>query len=448
MSDLHFYITLSVFAAVILAIAFDVIDMALAALLGVSVLVAFGILNERDITSAMRTAGGPLLLLFGGMVVARTLATTGLFERVGNVYLRATRGSGRRFLLLLFVLVAPLCALLPNATTVILLAPIIIGVAKALDIDFVPPMILTAIISNSAGLLTLVGDPATFLVGSSIGMSFGEYLRKVSLGGLIAVLVPLVLVRVLMPDLWRMRRPLPADEPPTPIERPWFVALALAVLAGMVVFFVIGEELPTRIVPPTVAVIAASLALLLVFAAKVEPVDNIVRDVDWKTLLFLACIFCLVEAFAKTGTLQTFALKLHSWFGSDLMLVAMTLIAGIGLLSSLLANVPVVAGSIVMVKGYLVAADVVPEMALTPYFSAWPVATLPVFIAMMFGATLGGNATLIGASANVVAAGVSAKNGRRITFGKFLRYGLPITLCQLAVSAVYVYALNRLTAHA
>jgi len=443
-SDLHFYVTLGVFAAVILAIAFDVVDMTLAALLGVSILVVFGILTENDIVAAMRTAGGPLLLLFGGMVVARTLSTTGLFDRVGNIYLRATEGSGKRFLLLLFVLVAPLCALLPNATTVVLLAPIIIGVAKALDIDFVPAMILTAIISNSAGLLTLVGDPATFLVGSAIGMSFGEYLRKVSLGGLAALLVPLALVPWLMPDLWRMRRPLPPPKPSKPIEHPWFAAFALAVLVGMVVLFVVGEELPNRIVPPAVAVIGASLAMLVAFSARIEPVDSIVRDVDWKTLLFLAGIFCLVEAFAKTGMLQTFAVKLYAWFGADLMMVAMTLIAGIGLLSSLLANVPVVAGSIVMVKGYLVAASVVPEMALAPGFSDWPAATLPVFIAMMFGATLGGNATLIGASANVVAAGACAANGRRVTFGKFLRYGLPIMVCQLVVAAVYVYLLSEL----
>jgi Na+/H+ antiporter NhaD/arsenite permease-like protein len=442
-SDLQFIVTIAVFVLVILVIAFDLIDMTLAAMLGVSCLVAFGILTEADIISAMRTAGGPLLLLFGGMVVARILGTTGLFERVGNGYLRATRGSGRRFLLLLFLLVAPLCALLPNATTVVLLAPIIIRVAKALDIDFVPVMIVTAIISNSAGLLTLVGDPATFLVGSSINMSFGEYLRKVSLGGVIAVLVPLALVPLLMPDLWRMRRPLPPVEPPVPLAHPWFAAIALLVLATMVVLFVVGEELPTRIVPPAVAVIGASLALLLAFTAKTEPVDDIVRDVDWKTLLFIAGIFIMVEAFTKTGLLQMMALKLHAWYGTQLMLVAMTLIAGIGFLSAVLANTPVVAGSLVMIKGYLVAASVVPEMALSPQFTAWPAQTLPVFIAMMFGATLGGNATLIGASANVVAAGACAANGRKVSFGRWLRYGLPIMAAQLAVSAVYVYGLSR-----
>ena len=444
MSHLHLYVTFTVFATVILAIAFDLIDMTLAALLGVSCLVVFGILNEADFVAAMRTASGPLLLLFGGMVVARTLATTGIFQRVGAMYLRATRGSGRRFLLLLFLLVAPLCALLPNATTVVLLAPIIIRVAKALDIDFVPALILTAIISNSAGLLTLVGDPATFLVGSSIGMSFGQYLRNVSVGGVLAVAVPLALAPLLMPGVWRLRRALPPEEPPTPIAHPWFAGLSLAVLAGMIVLFVFGEELPSRIVPPAVAVIGASLALLIAFTAKIEPVDDIVRDIDWKTLLFLAGIFCLVEAFGKTGALQTFAVKLNVWFGADLVLVAMTLLAGIGVLSTVLANVPVVAGSLLMVKGYLVAASVVPEMALSPDFTGWPAHTLPVFVAMMFGATLGGNATLVGASANVVAAGAAAANGQRLTFGRFLRYGLPIMACQLAMSALYVYVLGAL----
>ena len=114
------------------------------------------------------------------MVVAQTLEPTGLFENIGTRFLIATRGSGQRFLLGVFVLVAVLCAFLPNATTVILLAPIIIRIARALDVDFVGPMVVTAIISNSAGLLTLIGDPATYLVGSSIGMSFTEYLRKVT----------------------------------------------------------------------------------------------------------------------------------------------------------------------------------------------------------------------------------------------------------------------------
>ena len=327
------------------------------------------------------------------MVVARVLSKTGIFERVGAVFLRATGGSGKRYLLLLVLLVSPVCAFLPNATTVILLAPVIIRVAQTLEVDFVGPMVLAAIISNSAGMLTLVGDPATFLVGSSIGLSFGQYLQKVSFGGLLAVLVILPLLPRLMPEVWGARCALPPEPVAARIERPGFALFSLAILLLMVVLFLFGEELPTKILPPAVAIVAATLALLVIYQAQVEPVDNVIRDIDWKTLVFLARIFCLVQGFTKTGLLQGLALGLQAWFGAELHRAALVLLAGIGFLSSLLANIPVVAAALVMTKGYLVAAEVVPETALASGFIDWPAVTLPVFIAMMFGATLGGNAT-------------------------------------------------------
>jgi len=444
MTDLEIYLTLGIFIAVILAIAFDIVDMMVAALIGVCLMMLFGILSGREILDAVKTGGGALSLLFGGMVVARVLATTGIFERLGDLFLRSTGGSGKRYLLLLLLLIGPVCAFLPNATTVILLAPVIIGVARALDLDFVGPMVLAAVISNSAGLLTLVGDPATFLVGSSIGMTFGNYLRQVSIGGLFAMLIIIPLLPLLMPEIWNVRRVLPQGRPRAPIKRPIFVVLSLGVLLLMIVLFVLGEDLPGKIVPPQVAMIAAALALLLVYGMRVEPLDNVIRDIDWKSLLFIALIICLVEGFVKTGLLQGLALKLSGWFGTKFTLVALTLLAGVGMLSSLLANIPVVAASLVMTKGYLVAVEAVPETALAAGFSDWPTVVLPVFIAMMFGGTLGGNATLIGASSNIVSAGICAREGSRVTFGRFLRIGLPITICQLAVSAIYILALSWL----
>ena len=441
MSTLQIWLIVGIFAGVILLIAFDVLDMMVAALLGVCLLLALGLLDRNDLQEASKVAGGPLALLFGGMVVARMLAKTGVFERIGAVFLHATGGSGKRFLLLLVALVAPVCALLPNATTVILLAPIIIGVARALRVDFVGPMILAALVSNSAGMLTLVGDPATFLVGSAIGLSFTQYLQQVSLGGLLAVLVILPLLPRLMPDIWRLHVSLPPPAPTPRIEHKGFVTFALLVLAVMVVLFLVGESLPSRIVPPAVAIIAATLALLVIYEAHVEPVDSVLRDVDWKTLVFLGAIFVLVQAFTKTGLLQGLSLQLYAWFGADLTLVALLLLAGIGLLSSLLANIPVVAAALIMTKGYLVAAEAVPEVALAAGFTDWPAATLPVFIAMMFGATLGGNATLVGASANIVSVGICASQGERVSFVRFMRYGVPITVVQLGVGALYVAAM-------
>jgi hypothetical protein len=182
MSDFQVYLTIGIFAAVILVIAFDLVDMALAALLGVGAMIVTGILSDKDFLEVPNTAGGAIALLFGGMVVAHVLEKSGVFERLGAPFLRFTGGSGKRFLLLLVLTVAVVCAFLPNATTVILLAPLIIRAAKALDVEFVGHMVITAIVSNAAGLLTLVGDPATFIVGSAIGMTFTQYLKQVSLG--------------------------------------------------------------------------------------------------------------------------------------------------------------------------------------------------------------------------------------------------------------------------
>ena len=434
-------VIIAVFVGVITAIVFDLVDMLVAALVGVCVLIITGILTQQDLLNVTQTARGPIALLFGGMVVARVLVPTGIFEYVGSRYLLATQGSGKRFLLSLFLLVGPLCAILPNATTVILLAPIIIRVALALEVDFVGPMVITAIISNSAGLLTLVGDPATFLVGSSIGMTFNEYLRNVSLGGLISVLTLVPLLPWLFKDLWRVKRSLPADLKATPLERPLLCMFALLILALMVLLFLFGDLLPTKVAPPAVAIIGATLALLLIYESKVEPVTKVLQDVDWRTLLFIIALFCLVEAFTKTGILQSMSQNLYTWFGTNLILISLVILAVVGFSSSLLANIPVVAAMLLMVKGYLVTAEFVPEQALVAAFVNWPPHLLPVFVAMMFAGTLGGNATLIGASANVVAVGICASHGKRVSFLTFMRYGVPLTICQLVVSALYVLAM-------
>ena len=442
MSDFHIYLTIGIFAVVILAIVFDVVDMALAALLGVAAMIVTGILEDKDFLEVPAIAGGAISLLFGGMVVAHVLERSGVFERLGAPFLRVIGGSGKRFLVLLVLTVAVVCAFLPNATTVILLAPLIIRAAKALDVNFVGPLVITAIVSNAAGLLTLVGDPATFIVGSAIGMTFTQYLKQVSLGGLLAVLAIVPFLPRLLPEVWQARRTVAAAVSTPRISRPWFAALALCVLALMVLMFLFGDALPVRIVPPSVAILAAALALLVLYGSRVESVDDALRAVDWKTLIFLGAILCLMQGFTKTGLLQGLSLKLYGWFGTDFTLVALVMLAGVGVLSSVLANIPVVAASVVMTKGYLVAAEAVPELALAPGFSDWPAAVLPVFVAMMFAGTLGGNATMIGASANIVSVGICARHGERVTFGSFLRYGLPITAAQLAMGALYVLALR------
>jgi Na+/H+ antiporter NhaD/arsenite permease-like protein len=129
----------------------------------------------------------------------------------------------------------------------------------------------------------------------------------------------------------------------TPLEQPFFAVLSLAVLVVMIVLFLVGEHLPTHLVPPAVAVVGASLALLVVYSAKVEPIEHVIKDIDWKTLIFLICMFVMVQAFTRTGVLRSLSQNLYQSFGVNLLGVGLVMLAGIGVASSLLANIPVVA---------------------------------------------------------------------------------------------------------
>jgi len=374
--------------------------------------------------------------LFGGMVVARVLRPTGLFETLGGHFMRFVRGSGRRFLLALVALVIPLCAFLPNATTILLIAPVVIAVAAALEVDFVPPLILAVVLSNVAGLLTLVGDPATFLVGSSISMTFNAYLETVSLGAAMCIVATVALVPVLFRPIWRVRAPYREVSVPR-IERPGFAIATLLILLAMIVLFVVGES-TLQLGPPAIAILGATLALLALTQWKVEAVNHILADVDWRALIFIYCLFVMVDGLTGTPIVAGLYQDMADLFGTDLVGLAFVLLAGLGVLSGFLANTPLVLALLLLVKGYFVAVGLMPEQATGSGFADWPDFTVPVFIAMMFGATLGGNATLIGATSNIVAAGVAAHHGRPISFVRFLRYGVPLTVAQLAVAALYV----------
>jgi Na+/H+ antiporter NhaD/arsenite permease-like protein len=136
-------------------------------------------------------------------------------------------------------------------------------------------MVVIAIISNSAGLLTLIGDPATFRVGSSIGLTFAQFMQKLSLGGLLKFLILVPRLPMVMRDVWHVQRTLPAHLQPQSLRRPAMAAFSLLVLAVMIILFMLGESLPTHIVPPAVAIIAASLALLVVCGARIEPTETV-----------------------------------------------------------------------------------------------------------------------------------------------------------------------------
>jgi Na+/H+ antiporter NhaD/arsenite permease-like protein len=349
------------------------------------------------------------------------------------------KGKGKRLLLGIVGITTPICAVLPNATTVMLLAPLIPPIAEDIGINFVPLLILMVFVANSAGLLTLVGDPATFLVGDAINISFNDYLTQLSFGGVIAIAVILAALPFLFKDIWHAEVKNLDNLPHPEINHPRTLAFGCLIIFFVLVLFVIGENLPVPIVPAAVALAGAAFALLLSHQSKVDTVHNILRDVDWSTLLFFMCIFVLIGGLEKTGVISQMSGVLGIVLGKNIALGAIVIIFFVGLVSSVVPNIPLVVAMVPLLKEYVVNMGMAAPEILSPQFQGdLPVAILPLFYAMMYGATLGGNGTLVGASSNIVAAGVAEQHGKVISFHTFLRYGIPMMLLQLGAISVFV----------
>jgi Na+/H+ antiporter NhaD/arsenite permease-like protein len=431
--------SLAIFVGVIGVITLEWVHLTIAALLGALMLVILNILTLEQAIGYVASSHTTLGLFFGVMVMVRTLQPTRVFDVLATQMVRMAHGRGDRLLLGIVAITTPICAVLPNATTVMLLAPLIPPLANEIGVDFVPLLILMVFVANSSGLLTLVGDPATFIVGSSINMSFLDYLKTLSLGGAIAVLVIVAMLPFLFKKIWRTRLSNLDNLPLPKIQHPKMLVFGSIIFLFVLVFFVVGEMLPVPVSPATIALLGAVLCLLVAQWSRMESVNTILRDVDWSTLLFFMSIFVVIGALQKTGVVSSASGLLAVILGKNIALGTIVLLFTIGLLSSVVPNIPLVVAMVPLLKEYIVnaglaGADIFLPNATTPI----PAAVLPLFYAMMYGATLGGNGTLVGASANIVAAGIAEQHGQAISFRRFLEYGLPMMGVQLVVLALYV----------
>jgi Na+/H+ antiporter NhaD/arsenite permease-like protein len=284
-----------------------------------------------------------------------------------------------------------------------------------------------------------VGDPATYIVGDAINMSFTDYLFRLSLGGAVAVLSVTLLLPILFPKIWRSKLK-NIDKLSLPkINHPRILAIGGLIAAFVITFFIIGESLPIPISPGAVALLGAALALLLSHHSHIDSINHILRDIDWSTLLFFMAVFVLVGGLQKTGVINSLSGVLAVVVGTNIAFGSILLLFVVGLLSSVVPNIPLVVAMVPLLKQYLVNVGLAgPEVLALDFQGQFPIDTLPLFYAMMYGATLGGNGTLLGASANIVAAGISEQHGKTISFKRFLKYGLPVMGVQLVTAAVYV----------
>lgn len=439
MENLQAAIAAFTFIGVIVLVMTEWVNLTVAAFLGALILVFTHVMTLNNAIEYIGRSHGTLGLFFGVMVMVRSFEPTKVFDYLATQMVLLAKGKGKNLLLGIVAITTPICAVLPNATTVMLLAPLIPPMAEEVGVDFVPLLILMVFVANSSGLLTIVGDPATFIVGDAINMSFTDYLLKLSLGGAIAVGVIVVILPWLFPEIWRKELEDLEHLPHPKINHPRILAVGGLIIAFVLTFFVVGESLPVPISPAAVALLGAALSMLLAHQSKIDSVNNILRDLDWSTLLFFMSIFVLIGGLEKTGVIASMSGVLAVILGKNIFLGSLTLLFFVGLISSVVPNIPLVVAMVPLLKQYVVNVGLAPAEVLAPDFAGqFPAEVLPLFYAMMYGATLGGNGTLVGASSNIVAAGISELHGRRISFKTFLHYGIPVMVLQLVTAAIYV----------
>jgi Na+/H+ antiporter NhaD/arsenite permease-like protein len=283
-------VAISVFLGVIAAIMSEQLHLTVAAFLGALILIFAHIMTLQEAVGYISQSYATLALFFGVMILVRTFEPTKIFEYLATQMVLLAKGSGKLLLLGIVAITTPICAILPNATTVMLLAPLIPPIAEEIGVDFVPLLILMVFVANSAGLLTLVGDPATFIVGDAINISFVDYLLRLSWEGAIAIITIVIFLPFLFSKIWQTKFEHLEELPHPKINHPQVLFWGGIIFAIVVLFFIIGESLPVPISPALVALLGAALALLVAHKSKVDTVNNILRDLDWSTLIFFMSI--------------------------------------------------------------------------------------------------------------------------------------------------------------
>lgn len=366
-----------------------------------------------------------MFLLLGMMIIVGFIHRTGVFEFLAVHAIRKVGGNPRAALAVLMTLTAIASAILDNVTTILLVVPMTLIVTHHLRVSPVPFLLAEVFASNIGGAATLVGDPPNIIIASRAGIGFNAFLGNLAPVAVAVMLVTVPLLQVLfrkqLVNTASDRASISHLEPRDYLKDPVLMSKSLTVLTIVVIGFITHSF--THIEPSLIALLGAGVLAVI---GGVAPADFL-KDVEWETLLFFAGLFIMVGALVNVGALTELANLLKSFFGDDLRLATSGLLFVSALLSGVIDNIPYV------VSLSPVVADLSTSFGNSSDNVLW--------WALALGADFGGNLTIIGASANVVAMGLAHRAGYSIGFWQFLKYGLPVTALSIAVS--YVYLLLR-----
>jgi Na+/H+ antiporter NhaD/arsenite permease-like protein len=409
---------LLVFGATYVAITLEKVHKTIAALAGAVLVLLLGLISQER--AFEHVDWNVIFLLAGMMIIANGIQRTGFFQLVAIILVKAARAEPIRVLVYLASFTALASAILDNVTTVVLVTPLILFIAYELKLSAMPYLLTVILASNIGGTATLIGDPPNIIVGSAAGLDFAAFLVHLAPVALIifVVFVPTMIFlfrQELRVDAATRAAAMELDTTGV-IKDQRMLVISLGVLGLVIVGFLLQSVFHYE-----AATIALAGAVLMLLFGKVD-VHEILSEIEWTTLFFFVGLFILIGALIEVGFVQIVARALLGLTGGDLSLTTLLLLWLSGVASGIVDNIPYTATMVPIVQ----------ELG-----ASMPVG--PLWWALALGACLGGNATIVGASANVIVAGLAERAGYPISFGAFLKYGLIITLESLLIASAYIW---------
>lgn len=438
-------LALLIFGVCYLVIMTERIHKTIVALSGAALMIALGVLTQDEAfySHEYGVDYNVVFLLIGMMVIINIIRETGLFEVLAIWAAKQAKARPFRLMVLLAILTAVLSAMLDNVTTVLLMAPVTLSISKRLELNPISFLLCEALSSNIGGTATLVGDPPNIMISSKAELGYLDFL---SVLGPIAVVIMAVFLGVMwilfgrnMTVAPHLREAVMALNPRDAVRDHGLLRRCLWALGGVNLGFAFHSFV--HLEPATVALLGASAFMLLGHARERSNETEEMKylaEVEWKTIFFFIGLFILVGGLVKIGAIRYLAERLVSVTEGNMAEATLAVLAGSAVLSAFVDNIPYVAAMnpLIVDLARSLHPDVSDYTALVHQADI-----IPLWWALALGACLGGNGTIIGASANVVIIDIARKAGYHISFWQFFRLGFPVMIGSVAISAVYLWFL-------
>ena len=417
-------IALLVFIVTYLCIITEWVNKMLAALIGGFVIIVLGVVDQSIAFSAIDW--NVIFFLIGMMLTISVMRETGMFMYIAIKTAKIAKGSPLKIMALMFIATALISAILGSVTTVMILVPIVLLISEELKITPVPFIITMVVASNMGGAATMIGDPPNILIASATKYTFVDFVLNLTPVILIIVIFSLGLIWFLYRGKMRVsnerRAKIMEYNDKNLITNHKLLWITLGVVGLMLLAFIFQKPLHLEN-----ATIAMAAGLILVFVGSRKKVETIIlNDIDWITIFFFIGLFMIVEGLVHTGFIDLLAQGVMSVTNGEPKTTSMVILWLSGILSAFIDNIPFVAAMIPMIERI---GEVITD----------PVQIKPLWWALSLGTCLGGNGTLVGASANIVAVGIANRNGYKISFMDYTKIGVLFALESVILSSLYIW---------